>query len=309
MTTALSEVNTSAPKRILLFGMRCGFTEVILDGLRATPVADVRAIVLPGTEAAEPEPSSSWTAHIDSPGGATVIELAGRRALTSPTVLASLAALDIDVIVVACFPWRLPAPVRALPRFGSVNVHPSLLPDGRGPAPVFWTFRRNLEITGVTVHFLDEGWDTGPIVERRTFALAGDETMITLERSLARIGAEMVARFLADPVPWAAAQPQPQNEGRPAPFPEADDLLVTTAWSASAAARFIEAVRPVYGPIEVLVLASGRRLAVAEVLMIEHGASAAPAVRLQQDRAWIRFSDGLLHCRLRLADRRLAFGI
>ncbi len=239
----------------------------------------------------------------------TIIELSRRRELTSRGLLCRLAALDVDLIVVACFPWRLPTAVRALPSIASVNVHPSLLPDGRGPEPIFWAFRRDLDTTGVTLHVIDDGLDTGPIIDQRSAAIPSDATMITLERSLARIGADMVSDFLSAPLHSVTTWPQPIGEGRPAPFPKAEDLIVTTSWQATKAARFINAVSPVYGSIEVLVLANGQRLAVAEVLEIENSTSAATAVQLQEDEAWIRFPDGLLHCRLRLVHQRLAFEI
>src|SRR3712207_3286729 len=69
-----------------------------------------------------------------------------------------------QVAVAACFLWRLPREAFETPPLGILNVHPSLLPAGRGPEPVFWTLRRGEPVTGVTVHRMDEGFDTGPIV-------------------------------------------------------------------------------------------------------------------------------------------------
>ena len=53
-----------------------------------------------------------------------------------------------EVAVAACFLWRLPREARETPPLGIINVHPSLLPMGRGPEPVFWTFRRGERTTG-----------------------------------------------------------------------------------------------------------------------------------------------------------------
>jgi len=239
----------------------------------------------------------------------TTNELSRRSELTSRGLLGRLAALDVDVIVVACFPWRLPPAVLVLPNIASVNVHPSRLPDGRGPEPIFWAFRRGLETTGVTLHAIDDGLDTGPIIDQRSEAIPSDATMITLERSLAHIGADMFSDFLSAPLHAVTMRPQPTNEGYPAPFPEAEDLIVTTSWPATKAARFINGVSPIYGSIEVLILANGQRLAVAGVLEIENSTTAATAVRLREDEAWIQFPDGLLHCRLQLVHQRLAFAI
>lgn len=286
------------PRRIVLFGMECAFTAEFTEALKSTRAADIVAIVLPRTEA---EPIG----FIDT---APVIGLSERRALRSPQFRSALSELDGDFMIVACFPWRIPASVRAIPRYGSMNVHPSLLPDGRGPEPVFWAFRRNLHTTGVTVHLLDDGFDTGPVVAQRSFAIPPDATMISLECALAQLGAELVAEIVgtAFPIPTS---PQTTEGEYQAPFPGTADLLVTTAWTGNAAARFIDAVVPVFGPVEVLVHSNGQRLAVTEVLSIEESNSSAPPVLLREDEAWIRFSDRTLRCRLRLVQHQLTLQI
>ena len=289
--------------------MECAFTASVLQALLATPVATIAAIVLPATKTVLGDATSLWASLHSSLETVPIIELPRRRELISPQFLAMLATLNVDVIVVACFPWRLPSAVRALPRQASVNVHPSLLPDGRGPAPIFWAFRRALNTTGVTLHFLDDGLDTGPIIDQRAVAIPSVATMITLERTLARIGTEMLDEFLRAPFNSITPWPQPTDEALPALFPTAQDLIVTTAWPATSAARFINAVSPVYGSIEVVALANGQRIAVLEALRIEERASDASAVQLQGDGAWIRFPDGVLHCRLRPVRHRLAFEI
>ena len=228
MTMALANPVKHDPKRVVLFGMECAFTASFLESLLASQVANIVAIVLARTEAAARAAEPSWARQSMCLDNMTRIELSRRRELTSRGLLCRLAALDVDVIVVACFPWRLPSAVRALPSIASVNVHPSRLPDGRGPEPIFWAFRRDLVTTGVTLHVLDDGLDTGPIIDQRSAVIPSDATMITLERSLARIGADMVSDFLSAPLHSVTTWPQAIGEGRPAPFPKAEDLIVTT---------------------------------------------------------------------------------
>lgn len=300
--------DTHDPKRIVLFGMDCAFTASFMESLLATRAAEIAAVVLPRTASAAEEAESSPVWLTDSTGNLPIIELSGRSELTSGQFRSALADLEPDAIVVACFPWRLPSSVFALPGTASVNVHPSLLPSGRGPEPIFWAFRRGLHETGVTVHVVDDGLDTGPIIGQRSVPIPPDATMITLERTLAHLGADMLSEFLRTPFRSVTACPQPTGDGRPAPFPTAEDLIVTTSWNAAAAARFIDAVSPVYGSIEVLVLANGQRLAVTDVLGIDES-SFASAVQLQQNEAWIRFVGGTLHCRLRTIRQPLAFDV
>lgn len=77
---------------------------------------------------------------------------------------AMLAPLRPDLIVCGGMPWRLPPDLIALPRLGTVNMHPALLPRHRGPASVEWAFRNGDPELGITVHRMDAGFDTGAIL-------------------------------------------------------------------------------------------------------------------------------------------------
>ena len=77
--------------------------------------------------------------------------------------LSRLQALSPDLFVVVAFGQMLSPSLLALPRLGCLNVHPSLLPAYRGPAPINWAIINGDKETGVTTMLLDEGMDTGPI--------------------------------------------------------------------------------------------------------------------------------------------------
>ncbi|MEU9608670.1 formyltransferase family protein [Streptomyces sp. NPDC048057] len=79
----------------------------------------------------------------------------------------SIAGYGPDVVVCNGIPWRLPASVLRAPRLGVLNVHPSLLPRHRGPMPIHWAVRQGDAETGVTVHWMDEEFDSGGIVAQR----------------------------------------------------------------------------------------------------------------------------------------------
>ncbi|BCJ54234.1 hypothetical protein Asp14428_57090 [Actinoplanes sp. NBRC 14428] len=86
----------------------------------------------------------------------------------SPEGLAgALAGYRLDLMVVYGFNWKLPASVLGVPRYGVVNIHTSLLPRYRGPAPVLWAIRNGDPEIGVTIHRMDERFDTGPILAQR----------------------------------------------------------------------------------------------------------------------------------------------
>jgi methionyl-tRNA formyltransferase len=199
-------------------------------------------------------------------------------------------------IVVACFPWKVPRWLRVLPRFGALNVHPSLLPALRGPEPEFWALRLGLRETGVTVHLMDEGLDTGPILAQRP--VLPEMTLPALEQTLATVGGEL-ARDAVHALAAGEAQPWEQvGDPTYAPTPSSYDLTVPTDLPAGWAARFVRAVAPVYAPLTVLVMATGQRLPVVDVVGFEERATLPSPVELNGEIAAVRFSPGVARFRL-----------
>ena len=87
---------------------------------------------------------------------------------------AMLAPMRPDLIVSAAFPWIIPDDVIALPRLGTINMHGGLLPEQRGPNGMGWALRKGDAEVGFTIHRVDAGLDTGPILSRIAEP-AGDE--------------------------------------------------------------------------------------------------------------------------------------
>jgi methionyl-tRNA formyltransferase len=79
----------------------------------------------------------------------------------------ALAGYDLDLLVVYGFSWKLPPSVLETPRLGVLNIHCSMLPEYRGPAPVLWAIRNGDAHLGVTVHRMDEDFDTGPVLAQQ----------------------------------------------------------------------------------------------------------------------------------------------
>jgi methionyl-tRNA formyltransferase len=169
-----------------------------------------------------------------------------------------------EVAVAACFPWRLPHAAREAPRLGILNVHPSLLPVGRGPEPVFWTLRRGEPATGVTVHRMDEGFDTGPIVAQTRMPVPEDIGAPDLERDLMTLGGNL----LVDALPELAAgrleaQPQPSHGATYAPVPGPADWTMMSSLPAAWAWRFARGVAPLRGPLTAIAGGTAIRVAAA----------------------------------------------
>jgi methionyl-tRNA formyltransferase len=94
---------------------------------------------------------------------------------------ARIREIGADVMVVVAYGQILPASLIDAPRLGTLNVHASLLPRHRGPAPVEWAILSGDSETGVTIMQMDAGVDTGPILAQERVPIAPDEIAPRLE--------------------------------------------------------------------------------------------------------------------------------
>ena len=133
--------------------------------------------------------------------------------LRSARAQQELADLRPDVILVAAYGRFLPPEVLDLPPHGCLNLHPSLLPKYRGPAPVVTTILDGEAVTGVTLMQLDEGMDTGPILAQQEYPLNGDETAADLTEALFRTGAQLLLDNL-EALAAGKLPAQPQDDSR-----------------------------------------------------------------------------------------------
>lgn len=101
-----------------------------------------------------------------------------------------------DFIVVAAYGKILPPQLLSIPKKAPVNVHASLLPKYRGPAPIQWAIINGEKITGVTTMIMDEGVDTGPILLQRETEILPEENAEELERRLSVVGGELLIETL-----------------------------------------------------------------------------------------------------------------
>jgi methionyl-tRNA formyltransferase len=117
--------------------------------------------------------------------------------------------LGADIMVVVAYGQILPASLLNAARLGTLNVHASLLPRHRGPAPIEWAILSGDTETGVTIMQMDAGVDTGPILAQARVQLGPDATAGPLEGQLADLGAQLMVRTLDD-VAGGRITPVPQ---------------------------------------------------------------------------------------------------
>jgi len=139
--------------------------------------------------------------------------------------------VDADILVVACFDRLIPRETRSAAKL-AVNIHPSLLPDNRGPAPLFWTFRLGRRTTGVTVHLLEDKPDAGAILAQREVPVPDGIDGVELEQQLASLGGELLVQVIRD-YRAGQLQPRPQDETRATshPWPSPTDWTIPFDWA------------------------------------------------------------------------------
>jgi len=156
---------------------------------------------------------------------------------TDGAFLLHLRELRPDIGVVVAYGHILKPELLQLPPRGMVNVHPSLLPELRGAAPIEWAIIRGHETTGVTIIQLDAGMDSGPILHKIPHRIEPDLTGGELSEHLAEVGAQALVETLAmmeqsDPPP----QPVPQNEERATFAPKLTRETARIDWTRDARA-------------------------------------------------------------------------
>ena len=104
---------------------------------------------------------------------------------------------QVDILVVVAYGQILPIGVLQQPRFGAVNVHASLLPRWRGAAPIQRALLSGDDETGITLMQMEAGLDTGPMLLQRSCVIEPDDSTGTLQRRLARLGADCLIEGLS----------------------------------------------------------------------------------------------------------------
>ncbi|MBW1864852.1 MAG: methionyl-tRNA formyltransferase [Deltaproteobacteria bacterium] len=107
-----------------------------------------------------------------------------------------IAGFKPDLLVVVAFGQILPKQLIDIPPFKAINVHASLLPRYRGPAPIQWAIINGEKETGVTTMVMDEGLDTGDILLQQPVQISPEDTSATLHDKLAREGAGLLLETL-----------------------------------------------------------------------------------------------------------------
>ena len=186
------------------------------------------------------------------------LEVLQPESLKDSGFLQKIARLQPDVLVVVAF-RILPRELFMLPLQGAINVHPSLLPKGRGPAPIQWTLLRGETETGVTIIRLTERIDAGNILRQERVSIAPEDDFGILHDRLAVLGAKMLVETLdaAENGTQPAPQKQDDSQVTTAPKLKPEDFVLHWENSAEQLSNQIRALSPVPGAVTQL---DGKRL-------------------------------------------------
>jgi methionyl-tRNA formyltransferase len=287
--------------RVMFMGMGGAFSALALKSLLERDV-EVCTVVTPGT--APTTPSSSGSIYLPLAEGApseTILSLAQENAIPveyvseldhAPT-LTRLATYQPQVVLVACFLYIFPPTLLQLPPRGCLNLHPSLLPAYRGPAPLFWQFRQGERRTGVTLHLMNERLDAGDILLQQPLSLPDGITGPEADALLAQGGGQLMAEALGLlEQDGLAPRVQNESEGSYYPWPAEQDFQISTDWSARRAFNFIRGTEEWGCAHEIII--KQERFAIQTALSYSAQHELGKPYTLIGRELWVQFSPGVL---------------
>ena len=202
--------NSTPSFRYIFFGTP-DFSARILRRLVDAGMAPVAVVTAPDEPAGRKQ-------MITPPPAKVAASMHGLPVLQPDTVRSgsfvdSVKAYAPDLFVVVAYGKILPKDLLAVALKGALNVHPSLLPRWRGPAPIQYALLSGDEETGVSIMLLDEEMDHGPVLAQKPYPIRADDTAATLHETLADLGGKLLIDTLSR---WVSGrmEPEPQDHAK-----------------------------------------------------------------------------------------------
>jgi methionyl-tRNA formyltransferase len=122
------------------------------------------------------------------------IPVVGSEDVNDAETMALIQSWQPDLVISIYLNQLIKCDLIRLPRLGCLNIHPALLPRNRGLFPYFWAIANGDRETGITLHWVDEKFDTGDFLLQEVVPIEPDDTMTSLQYKSAQIGAEMLVK-------------------------------------------------------------------------------------------------------------------
>ncbi len=196
-----------------------------------------------------------------------------------------------DVIVVVAYGKILPTEILSIPKYGCINAHASILPKYRGASPIQWCIVCGEQKTGITTMLMDEGMDTGDILETLTVEIGAEETAEELFERLAPLSAELTVKTLDD-IESGAVKPVKQDNKEATYAPIINKEMALLDFKEKTAEEICNAVRGFYSWPCAYFFYDGKRVKVIKAVTAERTAAAASTVTESGERLVIACKDG-----------------
>jgi len=153
-----------------------------------------------------------------------------------------------DLIIVCIFGQILKKKILEIPRLGTINMHPSLLPEYKGPDPYFWVMKNVEKETGVTIHYIDEGVDTGDIILQERYIISEGLDMVEMKQALSIIGSNLLVEAVKKIFEGKNIGKKQNKNGSKFPSPNKSDFVVDCGKDVKYIYNFIKSIKSI-GPI------------------------------------------------------------
>lgn len=126
------------------------------------------------------------------------IKLTKTKNVNEKVFISKLKKSNPDLIISIFFNQILSGEIIRIPRKGIINIHPGYLPAYRGVSPVFWALVNSEKYAGISIHYINQGIDTGKIIERKKVKVDNEDTEDSLYWKLCEIGAPLLTKTIQD---------------------------------------------------------------------------------------------------------------
>lgn len=116
--------------------------------------------------------------------------------INQPNIENILADYNLDILLSIQFDQIIKKRILDIPRYGVINFHKALLPKYRGMAPLFWALLNGENKVGNTIHFMDEGIDTGALIQQEAIDITPKDSLLSIYAKCAATGANLIHRAL-----------------------------------------------------------------------------------------------------------------
>lgn len=205
-----------------------------------------------------------------------------------------LAQLRPDMTVVVAYGRMIPKNILSLPKLGTINVHASLLPRYRGPAPIHWAIINQEKETGITTMMMDEGLDTGDILQSSAVEIDPADTAGSLSRRMAERGAQVLMETIRS-LERGRIKPVPQDHSLAsyAPLLKKNDGRIDWKMPAVKLHAFVRGMTPWPGAFT---FHGDRRLKIFDIepLAMDHGKAPGTVIQRFPDELIVAAGQGAL---------------